>query len=82
MSTQISLKLSDKMIQASKEYIELKGYDCLQDFIRELIREKLFEQDNENIGGMFTYKASEKSLAKKWLSKKEDKEWQHLEKET
>ena len=81
MSMQISLKLSNKMFNSAKTFADLKGFDNLQDFIREILREKLFEKDNENIGGLFTYKASESSLAKNWLSKDEDKAWQHLEKE-
>ncbi|MBC8501481.1 MAG: hypothetical protein ISS25_04435 [Nanoarchaeota archaeon] len=79
MSMQISLKLSDKMFEAAKEYTEAKGFENLQDFIRETLRQRLFE--DENIGGIYTSKASEKVLAKNWLSKKEDKAWQHLQKE-
>lgn len=78
MGTQISLKLSDKMFEAAKGFADEKGFDNLQDLIRETLREKLFE--GENMGGLYTYKASEKSLAKNWLSKKEDKAWQHLQK--
>lgn len=82
MSTQISLKLSDKMYKAAQRYKELKGYDNLQDFIREVMRKKLFEEENENMGGLFTSMASEKALAKNWLTEEEDKAWKHLEKET
>lgn len=80
MSTQISLKLSDKMLAEAKRYAKLKGYDQLQDFIRETLREKLFE--GENIGGLYTYKASEASLARNWLRKEEDEAWEHLQGET
>jgi len=82
MSAQISLQLSKKMLRSAKKYAELKGFDNLQDFIRETLREKLFEQETENIGGLYTSIASEESLAKNWLSKKEDKAWRHLQKET
>jgi metal-responsive CopG/Arc/MetJ family transcriptional regulator len=81
MSTQISLKLSDKMFQAAKAFSDLKGFDNLQDFIREIIRQKLFDDENENIGGLYTYKASEKALAKNWLTAEEDKAWEYLQKE-
>ncbi len=80
MSTQISLKLSDKMIKVARKEAERKGYDSLQDFIRESLREKLFEKE-ELVNGLLTYKASEKSLAKNWLTKEEDKAWAHLQKE-
>ena len=45
MGTQISLKLSGKMFDAAKGYAEMHGFDTLQDFIRELLREKLFEKE-------------------------------------
>lgn len=80
MNTQISLKLSDKMFTIAREHAELYGYDNLQDFIRETIREKLFD-DNEHLSGTRTYLASEKSLAKNWLLKEEDEAWEHLQKE-
>jgi hypothetical protein len=41
-------------------------------------REKLFEKENETIGGLHTYLASEKSLAKLWNTKEEDEAWKHL----
>lgn len=80
MSTQISLKLTDKMLKTAKQYAERHGYDTLQDFIREILREKLFE--NEAVGGRYTALASEKALAKNWLTKEEDTAWTHLQEET
>ncbi len=80
MGTQISIKLSDKMFDSAKDYAEIHGFDSLQDFIRETLREKLFEE--ENLDGRLTYLASEKSLARDWLSKEEDEAWAHLQKET
>ncbi len=78
MGTQISLKLPDKVLDSAKVYAEVHGFASLQDFIRELIREKLFEE--ERIGGRFTALASEKSLSRAWLSEEEDKAWAHLQK--
>ena len=81
MSTQISLKLSDKLFERAKAYSELKGFDNLQELIRELLREKLF--DDESIpSGLSTYLASEEYLAKAWLSREEDEAWKHLQKAT
>ncbi len=80
MGMQISLKLSDKMIATAKKYAQRHGYDNLQDFIREMLREKLFGQ--EKVSGLNTYKASEASLAKNWLRKEEDEAWEHLQGET
>ena len=80
MGTQISLKLSARMLAAAKKYAGKQGYENLQDFIREMLRERLFER--ENVSGLNTYKASEASLAKNWLRKEEDEAWEHLQKET
>jgi hypothetical protein len=80
MSTQINLKLSDKMYKISKKYSDENGFTNIQEFIRECIREKLFY--NEKISGLLTTIASEKSLIKNWNQKKEDKAWKHIQKET
>jgi len=80
MAVQISLKLSEKMLSSAKKYAERRGFDTLQDLIRELLRERLFE--NEAVGGIYTSLASEKTLAKLWNTKEEDKAWAHLQKAT
>lgn len=82
MSTQISLKLSEKMINSARKYAELHGFDSLQDLIREVLREKLFEDEKSTLGGINTYFASEEALGRKWLTKEEDKAWAHLQEET
>ena len=64
------------MLESAKKYANAYGYENLQDFIRELIREKLFE--NESLDGFKTYLASEDSLAKNWLTEEENKAWAHL----
>ena len=77
MNTQISLKLPERMLTVARVYAKQYGYSNLQEFIREVVREKLFE--NEAIGGIHTYKAAESSLAKHWLTKEEDEAWAHLQ---
>ena len=81
MGTQISLKLSDRTYASAKAYAEAHGFESLQNFIRELIREKLFERETEVFGGFSTYIASEESLARYWLSPEEDEAWAHLQRE-
>ena len=81
MGTQISLKLSDRIYTSAKVYAETHGFNTLQNFIRELIRERLFERETEVFGGFSTYTASEESLARCWLSPEEDKAWAHLQEE-
>ena len=82
MGTQISLKLSDRTYASAKVYAETHGFDTLQNFIREIIRERLFEREVDVFGGFSTYMASEGSLARYWLSPEEDEAWAHLQKET
>ena len=77
MSTQISLKLSQKMLDTAKEYAARQGYDSVQDFIRETLRVKLFEK--EQFSGLLTYKAAESALSKAWLTEQEDEAWAHLQ---
>ena len=72
MGTQISLKLSDRMYESARKYAEVKGFDTLQDLIRELLRERLFEREPETVGGLSTYLASEESLARNWQTPEED----------
>ncbi|MBS3168282.1 hypothetical protein J4216_04105 [Candidatus Woesearchaeota archaeon] len=81
MGTQISLKLPDNLFDYAKEYSESHGFSNLQEFIRELIREKLFDGENSKVGGIYTSIASEASLAKNWLTKEEDEAWFHLQEE-
>lgn len=81
MSTQLSLQLSDRIFSSAKDYADVHGFDTLQEFIRELIRERLFERELELFGGFSTYMASEESLARHWLSPEEDEAWDHLQKE-
>jgi predicted DNA binding CopG/RHH family protein len=77
MNKQINLRLSEDMEKKAKIFAKKNGFANIQEFIKETLREKLFEK--ENIGGIFTYSASEKSLAKYWMTKKEDKAWEHLQ---
>ena len=81
MGTQVSLKLSDNLFDYAKAYAESHGFNNLQDFIRELIREKLFAGENSKVGGIYTLMASEDSLAKNWLTGEEDEAWAHLQEE-
>lgn len=78
MGTQINLKLSDQIYSEAKKYSKALGYGNIQEFIRETIREKLFEKENERVSGFHTYLASEKSLAKLWNTKEEDEAWKNL----
>jgi metal-responsive CopG/Arc/MetJ family transcriptional regulator len=44
MNQQINLRLPEKLIASIKEYSEEHGFSTLQEFIKETIREKLFEE--------------------------------------
>ena len=72
MSTQISLKLSKELLERARRIIKLRGYYNLQEFIREIMREKLFEEED-------LFRASMTSLAKDWESLEDEKAWSHLQ---
>jgi Arc/MetJ-type ribon-helix-helix transcriptional regulator len=42
MTTQINLRLSESMLTLVRKHSESKGFENIQDFIRETIREKIF----------------------------------------
>lgn len=43
MNQQINIRLSDVMLRKAQVKARRQGYENLQEFIRELLREKLFE---------------------------------------
>jgi hypothetical protein len=44
MSTQINLRVPQKLLSSVKSYSDEHGFGSIQDFIKETIREKLFDE--------------------------------------
>lgn len=44
MGTQVNLRLSEHMLSTIKSYSKANGFDSVQEFIKETVREKLFEE--------------------------------------
>lgn len=44
MNTQINLRLPEKLLTSATAYAEKNGYATVQDFLREVLREKLFDE--------------------------------------
>lgn len=44
MSTQINIRMPQKMLSSVKSYSNKHGFGSVQDFIKETIREKLFDE--------------------------------------
>jgi Arc/MetJ-type ribon-helix-helix transcriptional regulator len=44
MNTQINIRLPEKMLVSAQTYVEKHGFNTVQDLIKELMREKLFEE--------------------------------------
>ena len=44
MNTQINLRLPEKVLTSAASYAERHGYSTIQEFIKETLREKLFEE--------------------------------------
>jgi len=47
MNTQINVRLPEAMLVSAKNYAEKHGFGTLQEFIKETLREKLFEDISE-----------------------------------
>jgi len=45
MTTQINLRLPDNLLDSAKNYAKEFGFSNVQDFIKETLREKLFEEE-------------------------------------
>ena len=45
MNTQINVRLPEKVLVSAQTYAEEHGFSSIQEFIKEAIREKLFEQE-------------------------------------
>lgn len=44
MNTQINVRLPEKILSSASSYAEEHGFGTVQDFIKETIREKLFDE--------------------------------------
>ena len=44
MNTQINVRLPEKVLVSAKAYAQDHGFNSIQEFIKETIREKIFEQ--------------------------------------
>jgi hypothetical protein len=41
MATQVNVRMSEDLLGKAKQYAEVNGYENVQDFIRETLREKM-----------------------------------------
>ncbi len=44
MNTQINIRIPEKLLFAAKEYSREHGFGSIQEFIKEIMREKLFDE--------------------------------------
>ncbi len=73
MNTQINLRLPEKIIVSAKLYSQEHGFGSIQDFIKETIREKLFDEPEIT--------KAELALVKKLVEVSEKKQLYGTEKE-
>jgi len=45
MNTQINIRMPGKLLVSARTYAEKHGFGTLQDFIKETVREKVFEEE-------------------------------------
>ncbi len=43
MSSQINIRMPDKLLTAARDYADSHGYGTVQEFIKETVRERLFD---------------------------------------
>ncbi len=48
MNAQINLRLPENLIIPSEKFVREKGYSNIQELIKELLREKIFDEDRLN----------------------------------
>ena len=73
MNTQINLRMPQKLLSSVKSYSNKHGYGSVQDFIKETIREKLFDKSEIS--------KEELKLVKKLVEMSEKKKLYGTEKE-
>ncbi|MCK4669771.1 MAG: hypothetical protein KAT43_01100 [Nanoarchaeota archaeon] len=44
MNTQINVRFQEKILSTAKTYAEEHGFSTVQEFIKEIVREKLFDE--------------------------------------
>ncbi len=44
MNTQINLRLPEKLLTTANSYAEKNGFSSIQEFIKDVLRERLFEE--------------------------------------
>lgn len=49
MATQINLRFDDEFLEKARNHAKSKGFLNIQEFIREAVREKIYEEDSLNI---------------------------------
>ena len=73
MNTQINIRMSEKLLSSVKDYSNKHGYGSVQEFIKETVREKLFDEPEID--------KEELALVKKLAEVSERKELYGTEKE-
>jgi len=65
MGHQINLRLPDNLFSRANEYTKVHGFPSMQDFIKEILREKLYEREEIS--------KEELELVKKLITASEEK---------
>lgn len=76
MNTQVNLRLPEKLIVAAKLYSEENGYTTIQDFIKQAIRDKVFDEISPRklVALKKRVKEAEKNMEKRTYAR-EDLPW-------
>jgi hypothetical protein len=74
---QINLKLPINFVKIAEDYAKKFGFRNIQELATASMRDKIFNEKKVS-ESLLTAIASEKTLAKDWLTKEEDEIWKDL----
>ncbi len=49
MNTQVNIRMPEKLLMAARDYADDYGYGTVQEFIKETVRQKLFDNDMDRL---------------------------------
>ena len=76
--TNITLSIEDSVYKKMKDYSEIKWSEFVRKMIQQRVEALESLEKSKNREGILTMIASEKVLAKNWLSKEDEEAWKDL----
>ena len=77
-TTQINVRLSDQLLGSANDYVQKHGFDSVQELIKSILREKLFEKPLITPEELILVKRLAEATQKKGLFRTEEELFQKL----